>query len=139
MADHLLDTGILIRHLRNRPGYRELVGRLADEGQLYIASFTRLEVVRGMRDHEGEATFALLDALWTHPLDAKTADQAGEMICAWRQKGITISGPDAVIAASALRCRATLVTTNPKHFPMVELMVLGADEEGNLHPQTPAG
>ena len=102
MADHLLDTGILIRHLRNRPGYRELVGRLADEGQLYIASFTRLEVVRGMRDHEREATFALLDALRTHPLDAKTADQAGEMIRTWRQKGITISGPDAVVAASAL-------------------------------------
>jgi len=132
MADYLLDTGILIRHLRNQPGYRELVGRLADEGQLYIASFTRLEVVRGMRDHEREATFALLDALRTYPLDAETADQAGEMIRAWRKKGITISGPDAVIAASALRCRANLVTTNPKHFPMAELTVLGADEEGNL-------
>jgi predicted nucleic acid-binding protein len=106
--------------------------RLADEGQLYIASFTRLEVVRGMRDHEREATFALLDALRTYPLDAETADQAGEMIRAWRKKGITISGPDAVIAASALRCQATLVTTNPKHFPMAELTVLGADEEGNL-------
>jgi predicted nucleic acid-binding protein len=139
MADHLLDTGVLIRHLRNWPGYRELAGRLADDGQLYIASFTRLEVVRGMRDHEREATFALLDALQTYPLDAETANEAGEMIRTWRQKGITISGPDAVIAASALRCQATLVTTNPKHFPMVELTVLGADEEGNLHPQTPAG
>jgi predicted nucleic acid-binding protein len=138
MADHLLDTGILIRHLRNQPGYRELVGRLADEGQLYIASFTRLEVVRGMRDHEREATFALLDALRTYPLDAETADQAGEMIRTWRQKGVTISGPGAVIAASALGCQATLVTTHPKHFPMVELTVLGADEEGNLHTQTPA-
>jgi len=29
VADHFLDTGILIRHLRNRPGYRELMGRLA--------------------------------------------------------------------------------------------------------------
>jgi predicted nucleic acid-binding protein len=132
MADYLLDTGILIRHLRNRPGYRELVSRLADEGPLYIASFTRLEVVRGMRDHEQEATFALLDALRTYPLDAETANQAGEMIRAWRKKGITLSGPDAVIAASALRCRANLVTTNPKHFPMAELTVLGADEEGNL-------
>jgi predicted nucleic acid-binding protein len=40
MADYLLDTGILIRHLRNRPGYRELMYRLAQEGRLYIASFT---------------------------------------------------------------------------------------------------
>lgn len=131
MRDHLLDTGILIRHLRNQAGYRELVAHLADEGDLYIASFTRVEVVRGMRNHERDATFALMDALWTYPLDAQTADLAGEMIRTWRSKGITISGPDAVIAASALRCRAALVTTNPKHFPMVELTVLAADEEGH--------
>ncbi|MFN3762012.1 MAG: type II toxin-antitoxin system VapC family toxin [Anaerolineae bacterium] len=132
MADYLLDTGILIRHLRNRPGYRELLHRLAQEGQLIIASLTRLEVIQGMRDHEREATFALLDALQTHPLDAPTADLAGEMIRAWRKKGITLGGPDAVIAASALRCRATLVTTNPRHFPMEDLPVLRVDEEGNL-------
>ncbi len=131
MADYLLDTGILIRHLRNRPGYRTLMHRLAREGQLIIASFTRLEVIQGMREHEREATFALLDALQTHPLDAPTADLAGEMIRVWRMKGVTISGPDAVIAASALRCGATLVTTNPRHFPMEELSVLGVDEEGN--------
>jgi predicted nucleic acid-binding protein len=130
MADYLLDTGILIRHLRNRPGYRELMYRLAQEGRLYIASFTRLEIVRGMRDHEREATFALLDALRTHPLDAPTADLAGEMIRAWQRKGITLSGPDAVIAASAIRCGAVLVTTNPRHFPMRELTVMGVDEEG---------
>jgi predicted nucleic acid-binding protein len=130
MADYLLDTGILIRHLRNRPGYRELMYRLAQEGRLYIASFTRLEIVRGMRDHEREATFALLDALRTHPLDAPTADLAGEMIRAWQRKGITLSGPDAVIAASAIRCGAVLVTTNPHHFPMRELTVMGVDEEG---------
>jgi len=130
MADYLLDTGILIRHLRNRPGYRELMYRLAQEGRLYIASFTRLEIVRGMRDHEREATFALLDALRTHPLDAPTADLAGEMIRAWQRKSITLSGLDAVIAASAIRCGAVLVTTNPRHFPMRELTVMGVDEEG---------
>jgi predicted nucleic acid-binding protein len=130
MADYLLDTGILIRHLRNRPGYRELMYRLAQEGRLYIASFTRLEIVRGMRDHEREATFALLDALRTHPLDAPTADLAGEMIRTWQRKGITLSGPDAVIAASAIRCGAVLVTTNLRHFPMRELTVMGVDEEG---------
>jgi len=97
---------------------------------LYIASFIRLEIVRGMRDHEREATFALLDALRIHPLDAPTADLAGEMIRAWQRRGITLSGPDAVIAASAIRCGAILVTTNPRHFPMTELMVMGVDEEG---------
>ena len=50
MRDHLLDSGILIRHLRNQRGYPELVNRLSDESEIYIASFTRLEVVRGMQE-----------------------------------------------------------------------------------------
>jgi len=138
MADYLLDTGILIRHLRRCPGYRELVSRLAGEGDLYIASFTRLEVIRGMRDHEREATLALLNALLTVPLDVATADLAGEMTRTWRKRGVTLSGPDAVIAASALQCGAMLVTTNPRHFPMSELVVWQAGENGELTRWTPS-
>jgi len=135
MADYLLDTGILIRHLRNMPGYHALLSRLADEGDLYIASFTRVEVIRGMRERERSATTQLLTSLQTHPLDSETADLAGKWIRAWRERGITLSGPDAVIAASARHCAAILVTTNPRHFPMPELTVLEADESGNLHPR----
>jgi len=134
MGDHLLNTGILIRHLRNQAGYRDLMARLAREGDVYIASFTRLEVVRGMRQHEREATFQLLDSLITHPLDSGTADLAGELIRTWRGQGITLHGPDAIIAASAIRTGATLVTTNPRHFPMEELPLLAVDEEGQLTP-----
>ncbi|MGQ9628199.1 MAG: PIN domain-containing protein [Anaerolineae bacterium] len=134
MPDYLLDTGILIRHFRNLPGYRALLQNLAEEGELFIASFSRVEVIRGMREHERQATFFLLDSLLTHPLDRESADLAGEMIRTWQKRGFTLSGPDAVIAASALRCRAALVTTNPAHFPMEELTLLAADEEGNLHP-----
>ncbi len=136
MADYLLDTGILIRHLRRCPGYREAVSRLASEGDLYIASFTRLEVIRGMREHEREVTFALLNALLTVPLDVATADLAGEMTRTWRGRGIMLSGPDAVIAASALQCGAILVTTNPRHFPMPELTVYQMSEDGVLIPRT---
>lgn len=134
MGDHLLDTGIIIRHLRDQAGYRDLMAGLAQEGDMYIASFTRVEVVRGMRQHEREATFRLLDSLMTHPLDSGTADLAGELIHTWRGQGITLHGPDAIIAASAIRTGATLVTTNPRHFPMKELSLLAADEEGQLTP-----
>ncbi len=72
MPAYLLDTGILIRHLRNRPGYHDLIRRLNKEGDLYISAFTRVEVLRGMRDHERERTFRLLNDLLTHPLDRET-------------------------------------------------------------------
>jgi len=136
MAAYLLDSNILIRHLRNRPGYHALLRRLSQDDDLYISAFTRVEVLRGMRDHERERTYALLNGLFTHSLDQATADQAGELLRTWQARGVTLSGPDAVIAASALQIKATLVTANPRHFPMTELSVLSADEEGHVTPIT---
>lgn len=134
MPAYLLDTGILIRHLRNRTGYHELVKRLNQAGDLYISAFTRVEVLCGMREHGRQRTVALLDGFITQVIDRATADQAGEWIRTWQTRGIILGGPDAVIAASALQTRGALVTTNARHFPMLELTVLSVDENGQLSP-----
>jgi predicted nucleic acid-binding protein len=130
MPGFVLDTGILIRHLRDRPGFKALLKRLAEEGDLIIASFTRLEIVRGMKDHERDRTSLLLNSLVTHPLDAATADRAGMLIRAELAHRRTVAGPDAVIAATALMAGATLVTTNPRHFSFPGLKVHGVGEQG---------
>ncbi|MBU0511735.1 MAG: PIN domain-containing protein [Chloroflexi bacterium] len=132
MTDHLLDSGILIRHLRDQRDYVALVDRLSDEGDLFIASFTRLEIVRGMRKRERQDTFELMDSMFTLPMDHIIADQAGELIQSWRTRGITLGDADAVIAASAIAYELDLITTNARHFPMPELTVWQADEVGNL-------
>jgi predicted nucleic acid-binding protein len=132
MPAYLLDSGILIRHLRNCAGYPELIKQLCQAGDLYISAFTRVEVLRGMREHERERTVALLDSFITQVIDRATADQAGEWIRAWQARGVTLGGPDAVIASSALQARAALVTTNARHFPMPELTVLSVDEDGEM-------
>jgi predicted nucleic acid-binding protein len=132
MPDYVLDSGILVRHLRRRPGYLDLMNRLSEEGELYISAFTRVEILRGMRDHERERTFLLLNALITHPVDRETADRAGELLRIWQAKGLALSGPDAIIAATALQLQASLLTTNPRHFPMPDLIVLSVDEEGRV-------
>lgn len=136
MPAYLLDTGILIRHLRRRAGYPDLIKHLNQTGDLYISAFTRVEILRGMREHERERTLRLLDSFITQVIDRATADQAGEWIRFWQSRGVTLSGPDAVIAACALQANAALVTTNPRHFPMPELTVLAADEDGQLSPIT---
>jgi predicted nucleic acid-binding protein len=127
-----LDTGVLIRHLRNDQRYTKLVDRLADEGDIHISSFTRLEIVRGMRETERKITFELLNSMITLPMDAYLADFAGELILAWRQKGIALGDADAVIAATALHYDLDLVTTNTCHFPMPELRVWQVDEMGQI-------
>jgi predicted nucleic acid-binding protein len=132
MTDYLLDSGILILHLRKQPGYLDLMDILASEGELYVSAITRFEIVRGMRDREKKTTFALLDSMKTIDVTHEVADQAGELVRSWKSRGKSFDDADALIAASALQNGLCLVTTNPKHFPMPEVTVMQADEQGNL-------
>ena len=135
MPDYLFDSGILILHLRNQPGYPELTAHLLDEANTYISAMTHLEIVRGMRDREHAKTINLLESFETIPVTGEIADLAGELIRSWRTRGVLLGDADAVIAASALHDGLTLVTTNARHFPMPELAVLQADEAGALTPR----
>ncbi len=135
MSDYLLDTNILIRHFRESKGYGDLLDALSGGGRSYISAITRLEIVRGMRDRERASTFDLLDSMQTSPITAGIADLAGELIRSWRTRGVTIGEADAIIAATAIHHKLTLVTTNARHFPMPELVVFQADEKGALTPR----
>lgn len=132
MATWLVDTGVIIRYLRRWPSYRDLLDGLARQDVLWVASITRVEIIRGMREHERLATMAMLNALEAHPLDVPTADLAGHLIRTWQAQGRTMEVPDAVIGASALRLGAELITTNPKDFPFDGLRVHSFDAQGHL-------
>ena len=134
MSDHILDSNILIRYLRKTAGYKDLLHEIERKGWTYISVMTRLEIVRGMREREREETFDLLDTLETLPMTSEIADLAGELIRLWRTRGVTLGDADAIIAASAIHHGLALVTTNAKHFPMPELIVFQADEQGHLSP-----
>ncbi len=135
MSDYLLDTNILVRYLRKAEGYNNLLDTLSRDDWLFISAITRLEIVRGMRDREREATLGLLDSMQTISITAAIADLAGELIRSWRTRGVTIGEADAVIAATAIHHRLALVTTNARHFPMPEMVVFQADEKGALTPR----
>lgn len=123
----LLGTGILIWHLRNVQGYRELMEQLNQQGDLWVSAFTRVEIMRGMRNHEEQRTAALLDSLLTQVIDHATADRAGLLIRLYKSRGAILQAGDMLIGAGVLQLGAPLVTTIPRHFPMPELAVLGVD------------
>lgn len=137
MAHTLLDTGILIRLLRRNNAYERLLVDLSAERDLYIPAFTRIEIIRGMRDHEHDKTYNLLDSFLTIPLDTPVANLTGELIRTWKLNGVTLHEADATIAATALHHDLELVTTNAKHFPMAELTVWQADMMGTLQRWIP--
>jgi hypothetical protein len=43
MQAYLLDSGILVRHLRKRTGYAEPIRHLNQAGDLYISALTRVD------------------------------------------------------------------------------------------------
>jgi len=117
-ARYLLDTGVLIRHLRGHNVAVRLMRALGGSERLAVATVTRLEVHAGLLPKEEYKTQRLLSRFITYDLDADIADRAGDYVRECRAQGIALSVPDAIIAATAVGHRVTLVTFNPKHFPI---------------------
>jgi len=121
MADFLLDSDVVIWHLRGRASIIELVLGLVRRGRVGLSAIARAEVLLGMREHETELTLLFLDSCETLPVTAETADRAGETFRRFRAQGVTLSLPDALIGATALIAAIPLYTCNPRHYPMPEL------------------
>jgi predicted nucleic acid-binding protein len=116
MAELLLDTGVLIQHLRKRNTATSFLIQRGQLDSLYISVVTRVEILAGMRPQEEALTLELVRALNNLPVDDLVADRAGRMIYTLARKGVQISFPDALIAATALQHRLAVVTTNVAHF-----------------------
>jgi predicted nucleic acid-binding protein len=86
VPDYLLDSCVLVRHLRRHKPTTDLVSALVLEGQVGIATISRTEIIEGMREHEREATMRLLDSLPAYPLDVATGRHG------WRIHS-SLSGP----------------------------------------------
>jgi len=118
MARYLLDTGIVIRHLRGRGDIVRLMRALGRTGRLGISAVTRLEIRAGMHPEEEHLTDRLLSRLLVYDVDTRIADRAGEYL---RKRDPGLNVPDAIIGATAATHMLTLVTLNRKHFSGLRL------------------
>jgi len=114
----LLDSTVLIDHLRGRPA-AERIERLVRSGDLVATTPINVEeIVRGLRPGEEAAAEDLFSGLTILPLGFDEGKQAG----AWRRefasRGITLSQADCLIAAAAQLVGARLATGNAADFPM---------------------
>jgi predicted nucleic acid-binding protein len=123
VAEYLLDSNVLILHLREDPEVVALLTRWAIQHDLYISVLTRTEILAGMRPQEEGLTMRLLNSLTNLTVDRFIADRAGRLIYDYARRGFQVSFPDALIAATALERDLTLVTTNAQPFPMLERRV----------------
>jgi toxin FitB len=104
VARILLDSDVLVDHLRGR---RPLT---AGRDELHVSAVTRAELFSG-RGSEERRIRRLLEPMTDIPVDTAIAERAGRLM---RATGRRL--PDALIAATALEHRLTLVTRNIRDF-----------------------
>jgi len=115
----VLDTSVLIDHLRGDPRARQLITDIeAKRGMLSASVLTKVEVLAGMRPTERSRTRRLLEAINWLEVDDDLAERAGALASRFLRSHPGIELVDYVIAATVERLGADLITRNHKHFPM---------------------
>jgi predicted nucleic acid-binding protein len=117
----LIDTTIAVDHLRGARAATELLTDLTSDGETLVASeITRFELLAGVRKAELEALEAFFSSLAWAPIDEEISRAAGTLAHRLRRSHTGIDDADYLIAATAMVLQAELLTTNVRHFPMIE-------------------
>jgi predicted nucleic acid-binding protein len=117
----LLDTSVAIDHLRGARPAVDLLRRLIDQEEPVVASeIVRFELLGGVRDDELEPLERFFSAVSWVPVDEGIARTAGSLAREHRRAYSGIDDADYLIAATSLALDAQLLTTNVRHFPMLQ-------------------
>lgn len=125
MTLHLLDTNLVIDVLGGDARTLHLVERLDRVGDVFcVCDIVLAEVLTGVHECDRHTTLDFLRSCHFLASTREIGEQAGLWRFAYARRGVALSVPDLAIAATALVYDATLVTRNPRRFPMPELRVL---------------
>ena len=122
MSNYLLDSDIIIWHLRGRKEITEMLKDLQGSGLPACSAISVLEVQLGVKtkDEEGK-TNRFLESLKVFDVNMDIARIAAQLIRVHKTKGVTIDIPDSIIASTCILHDLILVTYNRKHYPISEL------------------
>ncbi len=123
-SDFLLDTGIVIRHLRNDKRAHDLLDFLEDNGKISVSVITYLEILIGCQPREEASTRIFFERIPSLAVIQEVAQKASSLIKKYPSvfgKQIGRGTPDALIAATAWQRQATLVTLNTRQFAKVPI------------------
>lgn len=125
MPAYLLDTSVIIDYLRGKQQTVDFINVLFRGGfPLGCCAINITEVYAGMVERERSATEEFLESLEYYPIQRSTAKIAGDYKREHAKRGIVLATTDVTIAAVAGEYNLTLITGNPKDYPVEHLAVL---------------
>lgn len=123
----LLDSAVYINLLRAKVDVRQTLVSALQAGQLYNCGVVRAEVLRGISNLRFKAEMeAFFDIIPEVPTDAKMWRQVSDIGWNLGRKGKWPPVTDLVIAACAMRVRATLISPDA-HFVDIPGLLLRQD------------
>lgn len=120
MTRLVLDTSVLIDHLRGRPpaATRLIPAVLARGDELWSSYVVRAELLAGMRVDEETATRDLMRLVSWVEVDESVSEAAGALGRRYLRSHPGIEVADLIVTAVAQALDAEIKTTNLKHYPM---------------------
>lgn len=116
----LVDSDVLIAHLRGVVAARDWLVSARKDGPLAISVVSTAELIGGMRTAERREVWRLLASFRVQPATEVIARRAGDMMRRYRRSHNRIGLGDYLIAATADVQDLQLATLNVWHFPMFE-------------------
>jgi len=119
----LLDTTVAVDYLRGREEAVALLDELVAMDDVMASEVVRFELLAGARESELDELESFCSAIEWMPVDETVARTAGLIARRYRSSFSGIDDADYLIAASAIVADADLLTTNVRHYPMLEGLV----------------
>jgi hypothetical protein len=123
MQTVLIDTDVAIDFLRGEPYARDLLLPLWNLSRAYMSVLTIYELYAGMKEKERESTNDFIGACLIEPVTQEIAAKGGEWRASYREKGITLTAVDCLIASTALLQGHKIATRNVRHYPDKKLLL----------------
>jgi predicted nucleic acid-binding protein len=119
---YLLDTDVLIDFFKLKEPAKGLIQQLTKRGDFALSTLTITELRSSWTKEQADRLLPQLYALCTvKPVSKEIAQRAGEWRQEYKKRGLQLSTPDTVIAATAFLQDFCLVTKNTRDYPMPEL------------------
>jgi predicted nucleic acid-binding protein len=115
----LIDSDVLIAHLRGLEEARHWLMETRRDGPLAISVVSIAELAGGMRSAERREVWRLLASFRAEPVTEVIARRAGDFGRQFRRSHSGIGLGDYLIAATADVKGYRLATLNVRHFPML--------------------